>query len=130
MITSRMFVRSVALFALGVVLAGCVSTSVPKSSPMEVVEIITLRLRDGVTDSQFLAANQRVESEHVVGQPGFLSRQTARADNGEWLVLVHWTSISAAEASMASFASAPATQGFMAVIDGSSLIMKRYTSQN
>jgi heme-degrading monooxygenase HmoA len=97
--------------------------------PATVVEIITLRLRDGVNDTQFLAANQRVESEHVVRQPGFISRQTARGDSGEWLVIVHWASLSAADASMASFTSAPATQGFMAVIDGSSMTMKRYTLQ-
>lgn len=94
-----------------------------------VVEIITLRLGDGVEDTQFLAANQRVESEHVVRQPGFVSRQTARGDDGEWLVIVHWTSPDAADASMATFTSAPATQDFMASIDDSSLAFKRYTLQ-
>lgn len=94
-----------------------------------VVEIITLRLRNGVADAQFLAANQRVESEHVVRQPGFVSRQTARDDRGEWLVIVHWTSPDAADASMASFSSAPATQDFMNVIDASSMNFKRYTLQ-
>ncbi len=93
---------------------------------MAVVEIVTLRLRDGASDAQFLAANRRVESEHVERQPGFVSRQTARGDNGEWLVVVHWASRAAAEASMASFAAAPATADFMAVIDASSMNMKRY----
>jgi len=94
---------------------------------MEIVEIATFRLNAGVTDSQFLAANQRVESEYVARLPGFISRETARGDNGEWVVIIHWESISAAEASMASFASAPGTKDFMAVMDGSSLSMKRYT---
>jgi heme-degrading monooxygenase HmoA len=97
---------------------------------MAVIEIVTLRLRSNATDTQFLAANQRVETEHVMRQPGFLSRETARGDNGEWLVVVHWTSSSAADASMASFASAPATSDFMAVIDGSSMSMKRYSLQS
>lgn len=126
LMTTRMLSGLFAVMFAGM-LAGCSSTPPREGSPVAVVEIVTLRLRDGVSHTQFLVANRRVESEHVARQPGFLSRQTARGDNGEWLVVVHWASLGAAEASMASFVSAPAAQGFMAVIDGSSLIMKRYT---
>lgn len=136
MFTSRLFLQFAAIFALGVVLAACAPTSMATStlneSPMKatVVEIITFRLPNGVTDATFIAANQRVESEYVKRQPGFISRETARGDNGEWLVIVHWASLADADTSMASFATAPATAGFMAAIDAPSMTMKRYTLQN
>jgi hypothetical protein len=58
---------------------------------------------------------------------GFISRKSAAGDNGEWLVVVHWRSVADADASMASFPSAPATAQSMAKIDDSTMSMKRYT---
>jgi hypothetical protein len=80
-----------------------------------------------VSYADFAPIDKAVETQHVSKQPGFISRESAAGENGEWLVIVHWRSTKDADASMASFASAPAAQAFMAKIDASSLAMKRYS---
>ncbi len=93
----------------------------------DVVEVVTLKLKDGVSYTDFAPIDKAVETQHVSKQPGFISRESAAGENGEWLVIVHWRSAKDADASMASFASAQAAQDFMAKIDASSLKMKRYS---
>lgn len=94
---------------------------------MAVVEIVRFRLAEGVTEDQFLVDNGRVESDHVVHQPGFLSRATAHGEDGEWLIIVHWESAGAADASTDGFMDAEATQAFLGDIDGDTYSMKRYS---
>ncbi|GAB5454744.1 MAG: hypothetical protein Hens2KO_09730 [Henriciella sp.] len=91
-----------------------------------VIEIATFRLADGVNPAQFAPLDAAVERNHVSQHPGFVSRETGYTDQGEWLVIVHWESIDAAEASMASFSSAPAAADFMASLDATSMSMIRY----
>ena len=92
----------------------------------EVVEVVTFKLQPGVTASEFRAVDQAVEKQHVAKQPGFVSRESVTGDNGEWLVIVHWRSTKDAEASMASFQTAPAAADFMSKIEAASMSMKRY----
>jgi hypothetical protein len=93
----------------------------------QVVEVVTLKLKNGVSYADFAPIDKAVETQHVSKQPGFISRESAAGQNGEWLVVIHWRSAKDADASMASFASAPAAKDFMANIDASTLAMKRYT---
>jgi hypothetical protein len=93
----------------------------------QVVEVVTLKLKNGVSYPDFSPIDKAVETQHVSKQPGFISRESAAGQNGEWLVVIHWRSAKDADASMASFASAPAAKDFMANIDASTLAMKRYT---
>ena len=93
----------------------------------QVVEVVTLKLKNGVSYADFSPIDKAVETQHVSKQPGFISREFAAGQNGEWLVVIHWRSAKDADASMASFASAPAAKDFMANIDASTLAMKRYT---
>ncbi len=92
-----------------------------------VVEIATFRLKSGVSVEEFRPLDKAVELQHVSKQPGFISRESAAGDDSEWLVIVHWRSVADADASMASFANAPAAQEFMSRIDVSTMTMKRYT---
>lgn len=91
-----------------------------------VIEIVTFKLAPGTTAATFQPLDHAVEVQHVSKQPGFISRESAAGDNGEWLVVVHWKSVKDAEASMASFATAPAAQPFMAKLDASTMTMRRY----
>ena len=72
-----------------------------------VIEIVTMNLAEGVTAQEFAPVDKAIEDEHVSQQPGFISRQAAFSD-GKWVVVVNWDSAEAAQASMNSFASAPA----------------------
>jgi quinol monooxygenase YgiN len=93
----------------------------------KIIEIVRFKLAAGVTPAEFAALDRAVETQHVEKQPGFVSRESAIADDGEWLVIVHWTSAAAADASMATFTSAPAAQPFMAKLDASTMTMRRYS---
>jgi hypothetical protein len=92
-----------------------------------VVEIVTFRLCPGVAEGQFLEANRRLEQEHLVLYPGLVSRVIARGDDGAWVIIVHWASTHVAKAAKAAFASVPATAGFMAMVDASSMVITRYS---
>ena len=92
----------------------------------EIIELATFRLKAGVTEEQFLAEDSNVEKDHIVKQPGFISRETARGEDGECLVVVHWRSAADADASMNSFSSAPGASAYMSLMDSATLKMKRY----
>ncbi|WP_158966727.1 antibiotic biosynthesis monooxygenase [Paraglaciecola sp. L3A3] len=93
----------------------------------EVIEIASFTLNKGVTFQEFAAIDKTVEKEHVKLQPGFISRETAKGENGEWLVVVHWETLKDADASMNSFMQAKAANTFMSKINTSTMNMKRYT---
>lgn len=90
-----------------------------------VIEIVTMNLAEGVSAEAFEPVDMAIENEHVSQQPGFISRQAAFSD-GKWAVVVNWESAEAAQASMDSFASAPAAEQFMSMIDASTMSMTRY----
>lgn len=95
-------------------------------SPMSTVETIRFRLRAGIEDSDFLVRNYTVETQYMMRRPGFLSRETAHSDDGEWLVAVHWASVEDADETMGAFFGAPETQGFLDAVDKATVQSGRY----
>jgi heme-degrading monooxygenase HmoA len=91
-----------------------------------VIEVVTAKLKPGVSPKEFSAIDKQVEVQHVSKQPGFLSRESASGQDGQWVVIVHWKSTHDADASMKSFEQAPAAKAWMSSIDPSSMSMKRY----
>lgn len=87
----------------------------------EVIEIVRFKLGPGVKPADFAVLDRAVEREHVARQPGFIRRESAVSDDGEWLVIVHWATRRDADASMASFTQAAAAQAFMAGLDVSTM---------
>ncbi|KVX01184.1 hypothetical protein [Shewanella frigidimarina] len=110
-----------------IVLSLSILAAIPTLSFAEVIEIATFNLKEGVTYQQFAPLDKAVEVEHVTKQAGFLSRETAKGTDGEWLVIVHWDTLQNADASMNSFMNAKAASQFMAHVDASTMKMKRYT---
>ena len=90
-----------------------------------VIEIVTMSLAEGVSAEEFEPVDKAIEDEHVSKQPGFVSRQAAFSE-GKWAVVMNWESAEAAQASMDSFASAPAAEKFMSMIDATTMSMTRY----
>ena len=94
---------------------------------MAIIEIARFKLAAGVDEQTSLRENEQVEREYIPKQPGFISREAARADDGEWLVIVHWQTEQDADASMNKFMGDPNSQGFVAALDSSTVSMKRYS---
>lgn len=123
MMTSKLIRLAAAGLMGATLLSGCNSMPIADTA---VVEVVTFKLKPGVTAEEFRPLDQEVERQYAMKQPGFVSREAAAGDKGEWLVIVHWRSAQDADASMAGFASAPAAAPFMSKIDSSSFSMKRY----
>ena len=83
-----------------------------------IVEVVTFKLKPGVTAAEFAPIDKAVERDHVAKQPGFVSRESAHGADGEWLVIAHWRSV--------SFEKALAAAAFMAKIEASTMSLKRF----
>jgi len=105
-------------------IAGHASAQTKDGSP--VIEIVTLKLKDGVTATQFLPIDQEIQTKYISKRPGFISRESAPGADHTWLVIVHWRSVADADASMKSFSTAPASAQFMSMIVPESMVMTRY----
>ena len=57
------------------------------SSP--VIEVVTLKLKDGVTAAQFEPVDRQIQLDYISKRAGFLSRESATGSNHDWLVIVH-----------------------------------------
>ena len=54
------------------------------------IETTTFRLADGVTDDVFLVTDDKVRTQFLYQQPGFVRATTARNRDGEWIIIVIW----------------------------------------
>lgn len=63
-----------------------------------ILELVTFKLQPGVTEDQFIAANESV-SGWAIRQPGFVSRHLSFNENEEtYIDVVYWESLAAAQA--------------------------------
>ncbi|QQQ79645.1 FAD-binding oxidoreductase [Saccharothrix sp. 6-C] len=90
------------------------------------VETIRFKLRPGVTDAEFQQRNLKMQREYMELRPGFVSRETSRSDEGEYLVVVHWSNAEDADATIQAFFGAPETQDFLASVDVTTVASGRY----
>jgi hypothetical protein len=119
-----MIVKSRILTA-GLMLAAASAIAVPANAA-PVIEVVTAKLRSGVTAAQMEAVDRDIETSLISKRPGFLSRESAPGDDHSWLAIVHWRSAADADASMNSFSSAPSAARFLDLIEPGSMAMKRY----
>ena len=93
------------------------------------MELTTFRLRDGVDEAAFLAADAEVQAfAHL--QPGLIRRTTGRDASGgdEWLVLVLWATWELADAAVEAGRTSEAVQAFESMIDPASVQVRRFES--
>ena len=62
----------------------------------ETLEIVTFRLKPG-TEAGFVA-NNKIMTDWLARQPGFLSRHLGRREDGSWVDVVRWLSLEQAQA--------------------------------
>jgi hypothetical protein len=89
-------------------------------------EVITFRLRSGVDEAAFLAADALVQTAFAYQRRGLVRRTTARGDDGRWLVIVVWTSLDEADAAAESFGDDPAGREFLDLVDRDSIVIERF----
>lgn len=87
------------------------------------VEVVTFRLVAGSEPAAFLEAARATEAP-LRGQPGFLRRRLVLGADGQWTDWVEWRDAASAQAAAAAMMEVPAFGPFMAMIDGSSVVMR------
>lgn len=92
-----------------------------------VIEVVTFYLQEDVNFDEFRPLDKTVETDHLANQPGFLARETAIANDGQWLIIVYWESLDDAEASALSFMDAASAEPFLEHIDTDSMTIKYYS---
>lgn len=112
------------VFATALSLAAFSAWSTTAGNP--VIEVVTLKIKPGISASEFQKIDRAVEEQHVSRQPGFIARESAAGKAGSWLVIVRWKSVADAQASMNSFGRAPAAKKFMDSIVPDTMTMTRY----
>jgi hypothetical protein len=90
------------------------------------IEIVNFRLKDGVTDEEFIQETMSMEREFLGKLHGFVDRDTGKSADGDWLVVLHWDSAEDAQASMNKFVEAEGTKSFTSKIDMPTFKMTRF----
>jgi hypothetical protein len=90
------------------------------------INVLTFRLRDGVDEAEFIAADARLQVEFANLQAGMVRRTTARGEDGGWAVITLWASAEAAEAVAAASGDNEIVAGFLALIDRDTLAVSQY----
>ena len=90
------------------------------------VEIVTFRLKDGVSRDDFVAETASMERNFLGKLKGFTDRDTGMSEDGEVVVVLHWESAEDAQASINKFVDAEGTRAFTAMIDMDTFVMRRF----
>ena len=93
---------------------------------MAVMETTTFRLADGVDEAAFLQVDEQARTGFLYHQPGMMRATTARADDGEWIMVVLWASYEDADAAAEVERVDPAMDRFDHMIAGAD--RKRYST--
>jgi hypothetical protein len=94
---------------------------------VSIVEILTFRLAEGVTDASFLALDRRLQTELAPNQPGFLRRTTARHGD-DWVVVTLWSTEDAAGAFQRAVEAHPLQVEFERAREAGSFHLARYST--
>jgi hypothetical protein len=90
------------------------------------LEIVTYKIKDGVTVPDFLKASAQLEEGFARKQEGFMGRTFARSEGNEWVDVIRWQSMAAAEAASKAAMESPACGPMFGMIDEPSVKMMHF----
>lgn len=97
------------------------------SNKQAVLEVTTFQLKSTADSTTFNQLDAEVEGNFTSKQSGYIKRQSAVSEDGEYVVLVYWNSIKDADTSMQKFMKDGSVAEYAAMIDENSMKMARYT---
>ena len=86
-----------------------------------IIEVVMFNARPDVSDAQIATAAQAL-APVLAERDGFIRRELGH-DGAQWVDIVHWRDLAAAQAASAAVMAIPACQRFFAMIDRDSLRM-------
>lgn len=64
---------------------------------MAAIQIVRFRTKEGTDETTFAALNERFQREVTPTLPGLVRREATRAADGEWVLILRYTSKEAAQ---------------------------------
>jgi hypothetical protein len=95
---------------------------------MAVIETTTFRLAPGVDEAAFLVVDEQLRTGFLYRRPGLLRATTARAESGEWILVVVWASADEADAAATQAGSDATTAELLHMVDAASVDRRRYAT--
>ncbi len=110
-------------------LSGFTANEQSKSSmiSMTIMEVTTFNIKPSADAAEFAKRDAQVAANFTSKQPGFIKRQSAVNESGNYAVVVYWKTNADADASMSKFMSDGSIADYAQMIDGPSMKMTRYT---
>ena len=96
---------------------------------MAIIEVARFKLKEDVDEKTFLETEKALANGQIRQQPGFISREAAKGENGEngeWVIILHWESAADSEAWRPKFMQDANGQAFASLLDRSSMKQDRY----
>jgi hypothetical protein len=90
---------------------------------MKVLEIAIFKLQAGISDAAVLQASEALMPA-LRRMEGYIKRELVKGDDGEWVDIVHWQSLDAAQRAADTIMSEPSAEAFMQMIDPSTIQMR------
>ncbi len=94
---------------------------------MAYIELAKFKLRAGITDEAFQNAERNIRNGKIRQHPGYLGRELAKGDNGEWLIIIRWEAKENGESWSPVFMADPDGQAFAGCLDFSSMRQEHFT---
>jgi hypothetical protein len=104
-------------------------TKKPETSKTETMYVETgkMKLKEGVTDEQFIEIERNIRNGIINQQPGFVSREFGKDAEGYWYFRICWDTKEHADAWTPVFQNDPNGQAMMNALDFSSVRQEHYT---
>lgn len=99
-------------------------TAFAGSALAETTEVVYFKSKAGVSSSQLIGSAKHMDKTLGTWK-GFISRELVELGNGEWVDIVHWESVEAANKAAELEATSEACIPFFAFIDGTQIKMYR-----
>jgi hypothetical protein len=93
-----------------------------------VIELVTYRLKAGITDKQLTATHAGV-NDFLQSQPGFIYRSLSRDNGGLLYDIVYWQNMDQAKAASVAFLESAAGQALESLIDEDSIVMRHMRAE-
>jgi hypothetical protein len=96
----------------------CLSPLVAHSANAKTtVEYAKFTIKDGVTETQVIAASQKFEEDFLVKQSGYIKRDLLRLNGREWADIVYWGSREEAEKVLKACEKSPVCGDYFSIME-------------
>jgi len=96
---------------------------------MEYIEIAIFKLKQGITDEQFIEAEKSVRKGLIKSQQGFISRELSKDKDGFWLMDMRFNNKENMDAWFEALKQDPTMKALGSMIDFPSVRMEFFTKQ-